>query len=209
MKKIFLKIGLPVALLVIATFIIGPSCGSSVPTPVVVTPPCPTANTLFQQLFTATATANPTFTDQTSIDLLIHEYTFKANINETICSIGYQGNAVLYANSLPYTIDIVDVATNTVIYTGNHLFNSTSTSYVSITPTNLIANQSYTIRRKIPAGGYMGNISNTTGRLLSFTAASGAFPATFGALTIISSNFYGSGGPIPNAAIPYIDIVFQ
>lgn len=208
MKNFFLKIGLPFTLLVVATFIIGPSCGSSVPDPVVVTPTCSTTNTLFQQLFTATATAHPTFQDQVSIDLLTHEYTFSLSTNKTICSIGYKGNAVLFANNLPYTIQIVD-ASNTVIYTGTHLFDSTATSYVTITPTNLIANQSYTIRRTLPAGGYMGNLANTTGRLLNFTAASGAFPATLGGLTITSSNFYGAGGPIPNAGIPYIDIVFQ
>lgn len=208
MKKIFLKIVLPTVLLVVATLIIGPSCGSSVPDPVVVTPTCSTTNTLFQQLFTATATANPTFPDQVSIDLLTHEYTFSVSTNKTICSIGYQGNAVLFANSLPYTIEIVD-ASNTVIYTGNHLFASTATSYVSITPVSLIANQSYTIRRTISPNGYMADLANTTGRLLNFSVTSGAFPATLGGLTITSSNFYGAGGPIPNAGIPYIDIVFQ
>lgn len=209
MKKIFLKIGLPVALLVVATFIIGPGCGSSVPTPVVTTPPCPTTNTLFQQVFAATAAAHPTFQDNVTMDLLTHEYTFNVNANKTICSIGYQGNATLFASNLPYTIEIVDTATNAVIYTGNHLFNSTATSYVSITPVNLIANQSYTIRRTLPPGGFGGNIGNTVGRILSFTAASGGFPASTGGFTITGSNFYGTGGPAVNFGIPYIDIVFQ
>lgn len=210
MKKIFLKIGLPATLLVVATFIIGPGCGGIFGAePVVVTPPCSTTNTLFQQVFAATATANPTFQDNVTIDLLTHEYTFKVDANKTVCSVGYQGNAALFASSLPYTIEIVDTATNAVIYTGNHLFGSTALSYVSITPVNLIANQSYTIRRTIPAGGYGGNIGNTVGRVLSFTATSGGFPASSGGFTITSSNFYGSGGPIPNAGIPYIDIVFQ
>lgn len=209
MKKILLKIGLPIVLLVVATLLVGPSCGSSVPTPVDPTPTCFTTNTLFQQVFTATATANPTFQDVATMDLLTHEYTFTVNANKTICSIGYQGNATLFANNLPYTIEIVDSLTNTVVYTGNHLFGSTATSYVSITPVNLIANQSYTIRRTLPTGGYAGNIGNTIGRILRFTSSSTGFPASSGGFTITSSNFYGTGGPVVNFGIPYIDIVFQ
>ena len=209
MKKIFIKIGLPITLLVVATFIVGPSCGSSVPDPVATTPTCSTTNTLFQQVFAATATANPTFQDISTMDLLTHEYTFNVNANKTICSIGYQGNATLFASNLPYTIEIVDTATNTVIYTGNHLFGATGTSYVSITPVNLIANQSYTIRRTLPTGGYGGNIGNTIGRILRFTSSSTGFPASSGGFTITSSNFYGTGGPVLNIGIPYIDIVFQ
>lgn len=207
MKNFFLKIGLPVALLVVATFIIGPSCGSMTPDPVNPTPTCDNTNTPFKQVYTATATANPTYTDNTTMDLLTHEYTFKVSTNKTICSIGYQGNATLFANNLPYTIEIVD-ASNTVIYTGNHLFGSSATSYVSITPTNLVANQSYTIRRIIPAGGYLGNLSNTVGRILQFTV-NVPYPVTQSGFTITGSNFYGTGGPVPNFGIPYIDIVFQ
>jgi hypothetical protein len=103
----------------------------------------------------------------------------------------------------------VDTATNTVIYTGNHLFGSSATSYVSITPVNLIATQSYTIRRTLPTGGYGGNIGNTIGRILRFTSSSTGFPASSGGFTITSSNFYGTGGPAVNFGIPYIDIVFQ
>ncbi|WP_298393609.1 hypothetical protein [Flavobacterium sp.] len=209
MKKILIKIGLPIVLLVAATLIVGPSCGSTVPDPVATTPTCTTTNTLFQQVFAATATANPSFQDVSTMDLLTHQYTFTVNANKTICSIGYQGNATLFANNLPYTIEIVDTTTNAVIYTGNHLFGSTATSYVSITPVNLIANQSYTIRRTLPAGGYGGNIGNTIGRILRFTSSSSVFPVTSGGFTITGSNFYGTGGPVVNFGIPYIDIVFQ
>lgn len=204
MKKILLKIGLPVLLLITATLIIGSSCGNNAPDPVST---CSSTNTSFQQVYSATATANAGYPDNNTMDLLTHEYTFSVNANKTICSIGYQGNAVLFANNLPYTIEIVD-ASNTVIYSGNHLFDSTATSYVTIAPVNLIANQSYTIRRIIPSGGYLGDLANTVGRILQFTVNI-PYPVTQNGFTITSSDFYGTGGPVPDFGIPYIDIVFE
>lgn len=167
---------------------------------------CNTANSEFTQLYAATLASNVSFTDVTTMDLLTHEYTFEVNTNETVCSIGYQGNANLYAANIPYLIEIVDNGTNTVIYSGNHVFDSAQTEYVSITPTNLTAGTSYTLRRTVT--NYLGNIGNTVGRLLRFNGPS-PYPVSNAAMTITSSDFYGTGGPVPDFGIPYIDIIFQ
>lgn len=167
---------------------------------------CNTANSEFTQLYAATLASNISFTDVTTMDLLTHEYTFEVNTNETVCSIGYQGNANLYGANIPYLIEIVDNGTNTIIYSGNHVFDSAQTEYVSITPTNLTASTSYTLRRTVT--NYLGNIGNTVGRLLRFNGPS-PYPVSNAAMTITSSDFYGTGGPVPDFGIPYIDIIFQ
>lgn len=167
---------------------------------------CSTANSEFSQLYAATLASNSSFTDVTTMDLLTHEYTFEVNTNETVCSIGYQGNANLYAASIPYLIEIVDNTTNLTIYSGNHVFDSVQTEYVSITPTNLTAGTSYTLRRTVT--NYLGNIGNTVGRLLRFNGPS-PYPVSNAAITITSSDFYGTGGPVSDFGIPYIDIIFQ
>ncbi|WP_310379748.1 hypothetical protein [Flavobacterium sp.] len=205
MKNNFFKIVLPLGLLVFATFIIGSGCGSSVPDPVTFT--CSTTGTEFQQLYDQVKIANPKFSDITTIDLTTHEYTFYVDTDETICSIGYQGNANLYTANIPYTIEIYNNSAGTLLYSGNHVFGSVSTSYKPITGVALSGGTSYTIKRI--ANDYLGDIANTTGRVLSFSAVSTVLPVTFGGLSIKATNFYGKGGPIPNAGIPYIDIVLE
>lgn len=191
--------------LLFSIFLFG--CSSDDPAP---PPPanCNTTNTPFQQHFIGTLATDPLYSDNVTMDLLTHEYTFKMNSNETICSVGYQGNAVLYANNIPYLIEIVDVSTNTVIYSGNHVFNDAAIEYVSITPTNIVANQDYTIRRTVT--NYLGNIGNTIGRILRFNGQSNSFSnPNIAGMSITASNFYGTGGPATDFGIPYIDIAFQ
>ncbi|MEO8517086.1 MAG: hypothetical protein ABI426_10090 [Flavobacterium sp.] len=182
-------------------------CSPSTPTPIPTPTACNTVGTDFQQLYAATLASNALFTNYTTMDLVTHEYTFTVSANKTICTVGYQGNANLYASSIPYTIEIYNNTTTTLVYTGSHIFNSAATDYQPITPTNLVAGNTYTIRRI--ASNYLGNIANTTGRILRFNAAPVPYPVTYGVLTISASNFYGTGGPVPNYGIPYIDIVFQ
>lgn len=168
---------------------------------------CNIVGTDFQQLYATTLASNALYTNYTTMDLVTHEYTFNVNTNKTVCTIGYQGNAALFAGSVPYTIEIYNNTTSTLVYSGNHIFNSAATDYQPITPTNLVAGDSYTVRRI--ASNYLGNIGNTIGRILRFNTGPVPYPVTSGALTITSSNFYGTGGPVPNFGIPYIDIVFQ
>ena len=177
------------------------------PTPSPPSSSCNTVGTDFQNLYTSTLASDPLFDDYTTMDLVTHEYTFDVNTNKTICSIGYQGNANLFAANVPYTIEIYNNTTSTMVYTGNHVFDSAIVDYQSITPTLLVAGDSYTIRRI--ASNYLSNIGNTIGRICRFNTGTVPFPVTSGAITIYSSNFYGTGGPVPNFGIPYIDIAFQ
>lgn len=167
---------------------------------------CNTASTEFNQLYTTTLASNTAYDDFTTMDLLTHEYTFEVSSNKTICSIGYQGNANLYAANVPYLIEIVDNSTSLIVYSGSYAFDSTQTEYVSITPVNLTAGTSYTIKRTVT--NYLGNIANTVGRILRFNGPS-PYPVSNATLTITASDFYGTGGPVPNFGIPYIEIVFQ
>ncbi|MCC7522085.1 MAG: hypothetical protein IT220_10660 [Flavobacteriaceae bacterium] len=173
-------------------------------------PPCITTGTDFQGIYAATLASNSSYDNYTTMDLVTHEYTFTMLANKTVCQIGYQGNANLYASSIAYNIEIYDNTNSVMIYTGSHLFNSASTDYVVPSSSiNLISGNSYTIRRI--ASNYLGNIGNTIGRIARYNGAplpsatvlSGSF------MQITSSNFYGTGGPVPNFGIPFIDIVFQ
>jgi hypothetical protein len=170
---------------------------------------CNNVNTDFQLLYNNTLISNVIFDNYVNMDLLTHEYNFTVSANKTVCSVGYQGNAALFAAGKPYTIEIYNNTTSSVVYTGPHLFNSVATDYQPITPTNLIAGNSYTIKRILPPSGYLANLANTTGRILRFNAAPVPYPVNQGVLTISASNFYGAGGPVVNFGIPYIDIVFQ
>lgn len=206
MKKSLLKIGLPIVLLVIATFIIGPSCNPS--NPPTIPPICVTTGTNFQNIYTNVLASNSLYTNVTTMDLVTHEYTFQMLATKTVCKIGYQGNAALFSASIPYTIEIYNNTTSTMVYTGNHIFNAAFTDYVYPTsaPT-LVSGSSYTIRRI--ASNYLGNIGNTIGRALAYNSGGLplAAPMTGSFMKITSSNFYGTGGPVPNFGIPYIDIV--
>jgi len=173
-------------------------------------PPCVTTGTDFQGIYSSVLSSNSLYDNYTTMDLITHEYTFTMLANKTICQIGYQGNANLYTANIPYAIEIYDNTNSLMVYSGSHLFNSASTDYILPTSSiNLNAGNSYTIRRI--CSNYLGNIGNTIGRIARYNGAplpsstvlSGSF------MQITSSNFYGSGGPVPNFGIPYIDIVFQ
>jgi hypothetical protein len=184
------------------------SCSPSNP-PLPLPPPsaCNTVGTDFQNLYAATLSSNALYDNYLTMDLVTHEYTFTVSTNKTVCTLGYQGNATLFASSIPYTMEIYNNTTSTMVYSGNIVFNSASTDYQPITPTPLVAGNSYTIRRN--ANNYLGNIGNTIGRICRKNAGPNQYPATNGVLTITTSNFYGTGGPVPNYGIPNIDIVFQ
>jgi hypothetical protein len=166
---------------------------------------CNTVNTDFDQLFNSVV-ALPGHVNDITFDTEIHEYTFQLSVNKTICSIGYQSQPAI-ANT-PYLIEIVDPS-NTPIYSNTHVFSSVNTSYVPITPTQIIANQSYKIRRTILVSNAANLSSNVIGRVVRQNGALVSFPKNFGIMTITSANFYQNGGPLLNRGIPYIDIAFQ
>ena len=165
---------------------------------------CDSSNTVFNQLYTNLTNTSP---NQNSItmDCETHSYTFEITSSKTICKIGYQSLASF--NQTPYLIELYDSTSNTLLYSGNHTYSSTSTSYISVTPITLVVGHSYTIRRT--QTNWVGNIGNTIGRVVYSPTSSITFPVTSGVLKITGSSFYGAGGPSYNWALPYIDIVFQ
>lgn len=165
---------------------------------------CDSSNTTFNQLYTNLVAISPN-QDQTTMDLETHSYTFEVLSNKTICSIGYQSLPTF--NTTPYVIEIYDNTSSSVLYSGSHTFSSAATSYVSITPIQVVVGHSYTIKRIQTNWG--SDIANTIGRLVRNPSVDLTFPITFGDLKITSSSFYGTGGPADNWALPYIDIVFQ
>lgn len=168
-------------------------------------PACSSANTIFNQLY-GNVVALPGHQNSNTFDTEIHEYTFTFSQTKTICSIGYQSQPAIAA--VPYLMEIVDVNTNTVIYSGNHVFSSANTSYVSITPTLIVANQPYTIRRTILLANAGNSFGNIIGRVVHQPGALVSFPQTFGIMTITGANFYQNGGPLVNMGIPYIDFAY-
>lgn len=198
MKSIFKNI---VTLFILGIIISSCSNGTN-PIPV---PPCNSTNTIFNQLYT-NVVALPGHQNNNTFDTEIHEYTFTFSQTKTICSIGYQSQPAIAA--VPYLMEIIDVNTNTVIYTGNHVFSSANTSYVSIPPTLIVANQPYTVRRTMLLSNAGNNFGNIIGRVVHQPGALVSFPQTFGIMTITGANFYQNGGPLVNMGIPYIDFAY-
>ncbi len=172
--------------------------------PPITTAACSSINTSFQQLYSNVLTL-PGYTNSVTYDTEVHEYQFKMNTNINICSIGYQSQPAIA--SVPYKIEILNSA-NVVIYSGNLIFSSVTTSYVPITPVPIVAGQIYTMRRTITLVAAGGNFSNIIGRLVSQPGALTTFPQTFGAMTITGANFYQNGGPLVNRGIPFIDFSY-
>ncbi len=136
----------------------------------------------------------------------VHSYDFEVTTSKTICKIGYQSQALI--NSTPYLIEIYNNTTNTLVYSGSHIFSNTSTSYVSITPLTLNVGQSYTIRRI--QTNWNGNTDNKTGREVGNAIGSFNFPLVMGDLKVTNPKFYDVGSSqFDSFALPYIDIVFE
>lgn len=175
---------------------------------------CNTTNTLFMSLYNSMATS-ASYTDHVTYDVLNHEYSFKTSISGTICSFGYQNQTTSPAMpNMAYQIELLD-ASNTVLYSGTHIFSSTQTSYVSVPPISINANQVYTLRRTVLPGSFGTDYLNVVGRVLNTPAYSTiSFPITVGNLTITGSKCYDNGyGPLSALAIdkylPCIDFAFN
>ncbi|MBW6483916.1 MAG: hypothetical protein K0B10_12770 [Vicingaceae bacterium] len=167
---------------------------------------CNSTNSSFNQLYESIHTNNPSFTDNFIMDLEVHAYTFSVSDTQEVCSIGYR--AAPNMNSKNYKMIIVDSLSNTILYSENHLFSSTNTSYVTPGITiKLLPGINYTINRI--QLNWSPSIVNTVGRVLYSNNLSILFPVSNGDITIVSSNFYGNGFPLLNFGVPYIDIVFK
>lgn len=139
---------------------------------------------------------------QYTLDLTTHEYTFSPNSDLNLCSIGYQGY-----DETPYLMEIVDSNDN-IIFSEFIAFSNTEQDEVDLTALlPLMANESYTIRR---IQNDYENLSEIIGFIfLSTTFSELDFPYVFDDITILSSDFYGTGGPIPNVGIPFISLGFE
>jgi hypothetical protein len=163
---------------------------------------CDSSNTIFSQLYNDLSISSSN-QDEITMDTEAHSYDFEVSQNKFICQIGYQ--SLTFFDSTPYLIEVYDNTSSTLLYSDNHIFSSTATSYITITPIQVEVGHSYTIRRI--QTNWNGNIVNTIGRIIY---GNSTFPSTFGELTITSSSFYGGGNPGNDFwGIPYIDIVFQ
>ena len=171
-------------------------------------PTCDSSNTKFNQLFNLQLSL-PLMNDSITIDSYTHQYTFKVSNDEVLCQIGYQAYPGM--DTLPYTFELFDSTTNSLVYSGNHLLSSLTTTYVPIVPVNLIAGHKYTISRIQPND--IGNPANLTGRLalIGFQVANQlSFPINNNGITVLSTDFVGGiSGSHENCALPYIDLVFQ
>lgn len=166
---------------------------------------CNTTNTDFNQLYNQ-AVSLPGHVDTNTFDTEVHEYTFTFSQNKTICSVGYQSQPAVA--SVPYLIELKNNTTNTILYSASHVFSATNTSYVSITPTVIVAGQSYTIRRTLLLTNAGNLASNLIGRVVRQNGALVTFPKTFGIMTITGARFFQNGGPLIDTGIPYIDIAY-
>jgi hypothetical protein len=182
--------------LILAIFIFG--CGKNN------NPPCDTISSEFQTIF-QNMIANG-HTEEVTYDTEIHEYTFTLSANREVCMIGYQSQPAI--SSTAYKIEIIDNSTSTIIYSDNHIFSSTKTSYVTLTSTTiLLLGTSYTIRRTILLSNANRQFGNIIGRIASKRPMN--FPYSNGIMTITNANFYQNGGPLADFGVPYIDLIFR
>lgn len=161
---------------------------------------CDNSSSEFQSIFQSLVSNG--HTDTETYDSEIHEYSFSLTSNKDVCKIGYQSQPAM--SSTDYIIEIVDNSTGSIIYSDNHRFSSTQTSYITpSSPINLKSGVSYTVRRIQTLWG--NNIGNTIGRIAMKHNMS--FPYSNGIMTITGSKFYQNGGPSINGAVPYIDLI--
>lgn len=135
-----------------------------------------------------------------SMDLLSHEYTFTTNVAIQICGFGYKSQG----QSLVYEIKLTS-SSNSTLYSGNLSFSSSTFDYTSIPPITLQPG-TYTLTRTITNNT---NLGETIGPITRAGTASSpsnpTFPISLGPdISIISANFYGGGGPVPDYGIPNI-----
>ncbi|MBP0904695.1 hypothetical protein ACFSKN_10575 [Mariniflexile gromovii] len=153
---------------------------------------------------TAYSTANGC-DDIETMDLETHEYSIKINAAGEICSIGYQ-NPSTYTGG--YTMEVTNTTTGTS-YSGVHTFSQAGLDYQTIgTPVQVNSGDIITVKRTILPGYTM--LNQTIGRVLRKSNYTDVpYPITQGNVEFLSSNFYGTGGPVPNFAQPYIALGFQ
>ena len=144
------------------------------------------------------------YDDIVTMDLETHEYSLQINADGEICSVGYQ-NPTTYTGG--YTMTITNTTTNTS-YSGVHTFSQTALDYQSITPVIVNNGDIINVKRTILSGYTM--LNQTVGRLLRPSNYNDVpYPIIQGNVVFLSSTFYGTGGPAPDFAQPYIALGFK
>ncbi|MDK2771885.1 MAG: hypothetical protein KYX68_06615 [Flavobacterium sp.] len=139
-----------------------------------------------------------------NMDLLTHEYTMMINASGEICSIGYK-NPTTYTGT--YEMEVENTTTN-VITSGTFTFSQSALQYQSFTtPLTVNSGDTVVVRRTI-SSGYT-SLNETIGDIY-VNSNPIPFPLVINPnATIISSNFYGAGGPVPNYGVPLIGVGFK
>jgi hypothetical protein len=137
------------------------------------------------------------------MDLKTHKYRIKINADGEICSVGYQNPSTWTGD---YIIEIINETSN-ASYSGTHSFSQAQLDYQSITPVAVSSGDIIIVMRTISNST---SLNETVGRILrksDFTNV--PYPITQGNVEFLSSDFYGSGGPVPNFGQPYIPLGFK
>jgi len=197
MRNTISKYVIPVILVIASTFCIGGNCSGTDPIP---PPTCDDSVATMQSLFTNLDAEAAYY--MWPMDLERHEYTFTSSVDGQICSLGYQS----YAQTTPWAYDNASVSYTLEIVGGpsvTQTFSSSAPQYVSVSPFDVVAGQTYTIRRT--GGDGLDSSSGRSTRPANFADVS--FPLTRGNITFTASNYYdviGDGGPVPSISIPQL-----
>lgn len=139
-----------------------------------------------------------------TMDLETHEYTMVVNAAGEICSIGYQ-NPTTYTGT--YLMEVENTTTNQTS-SGTFSFSQANMQYQSFTNPLLVNVGNTVVVRRTVSSGYT-LLSETIGSIYT-SSNPNPFPIVINPnATIISSNFYGTGGPVPNFGVPLIGVGFQ
>lgn len=139
-----------------------------------------------------------------TMDLETHEYTMEIYSSGEICSIGYQ-NPSTYSGT--YTMEVENTTTNTTS-SDVFSFSQSAIQYQSFTtPLQVNAGDTVIVRRTITPGYTM--LNETIGSIYT-NSNPNIFPINISTQAkITSTNFYGSGGPVPNFGVPIIGLGFK
>ncbi|MFC4738654.1 hypothetical protein ACFO3U_01465 [Flavobacterium ponti] len=152
---------------------------------------------------TVFTTANG-YTLNETMDLETHEYTMVVNSSGEICSIGYQ-NPTTYAGT--YEMEVENSTTN-ITTTDTFSFSQSNIQYQNFTVPLIVNSGDTIVVRRTISNGY--TLLNETIGSIYINSNPNPFPIAISAnATIISSNFYGAGGPVPNFGVPLIGIGFK
>ncbi|MFL0352490.1 hypothetical protein [Xanthomarina sp. GH4-25] len=170
---------------------------------------CNNSNSNFSNLYDDIV-INEDLLSYDTVESSLHAYVFKVSSQKQICSIGYQ--SFHEDVTVPYGIIIKEEATNTILYSGNHLFTQNNMSYVNLSQNIILEpNTEYVISR---IQNMLNNDSNNSLGTVIDGISNGNIeflPYTFNELSILSTRFidiWSDDEVDVYNFLPKIDIVF-